>query len=249
VFGTLMLGPAYGYALARTLASPESPRHIAMVGVDPSGNRYDVTPPRHLRLVVTTQVLDLVGEGDAAAEIRQEWAAQHPEVETITLPVAGLALEVPLWAFEEPAGDLATRLCREPVAAFGGTALADLHGLAWTGPIGAEARRARDELASGRATSTSARTVIAGAVMAWWQDPDRDAALLALARESIVGVRTTGPDAYARPDKRPTATAAADRGEDDLREAFILHTLLAAPPSLARMRRRAPAFLARRTWP
>ncbi|MCG8425533.1 MAG: hypothetical protein MJE77_47245 [Proteobacteria bacterium] len=251
VFGTMMLGPAYGYTMIELFAEPDSPDRTVKVAIDFTGLRYDVHPPRTLRVLSCCRLLELMGEDEAAGEIAAEWNELHGEPDAILFPISGGTLGIPLDAMIEILGKaVIERLYSDQLGGFDGHSLSDIPGLAYGPHRAAEARRACDEILAGRVPSgQDARAVVAGAVLAWRQARPRHDEFLALARRAIVGVAETREDVYSRIEASPSP---GDQPGTDLREAFLLHTLLSPPPSLARLRpgqRGARGFLARRTWP
>jgi hypothetical protein len=253
VFGTLMLGPAYGYGMIELFASPYNPMRVASVALDQRGHvpRYDTHPPRHLRVLLCAHVLELTGEAEDAARIRNEWLATHGEIEAITYPVAGGAIGIPVAPLLEIVTEIANSLYGDGLEGFDGRSLSAIPGLDWGPHLAGASRRARSELLRGGSpTGQPARAVMAGAVMAWRQAPEREAEIIGLARRAIVGVTEYREDIYAPAEPAAlVAGAALERLQaDELREAFILHTLLAPPPALRSARRCAGGLIARGRW-
>ncbi len=252
VFGTLMVGPAYGYSMIELFSSQYDPSRVTHVALDPRARtpRYDTHPPRHLRVMLCAHVLDLVGELEHAERIRDEWTALHGEVDGIVYPVTGGAIGVPVGPIVERAGEIANSLYRDGLDGFDGHSLSAIPGVDWGPHLASASRRARDSLLAGRApTNERARAVIAGAVLAWRAEREREAELISLARRAIVGVTEHREDLYDRASFDDRAAAAArDLGGDELRDAFVIHTVLAPPPSLRSARRAAGGLISRRHW-
>jgi hypothetical protein len=273
VFGTLMFGPAYGWTAVEHFARPDSPLDIARVQVDESGRRYDEHPPRHLRIVAIAQVLEDIGQYDDAELLRDQWAALHDgDPEAIVFPLGGELVGLPSEPFVTIAAELAHRLYSEPLGALAGYRLPDIPGVDFGPHANQEALRARGELLGGRVPDQAdARSVVAGAVLAWREQPTRETQVLELARRAIAATGTfehaedayvtdayarPHPDAYARPHLDAYAQDEADDGGAvawapmSSREAFVLHTLLSPPPAAWRpmtpVAARARGFLARR---
>ena len=255
LFGTMMLGPAYGYSMASLFAQPDAPMRVITAYRTPDGRGYDSHPPRHLRVLLCTRALRLMGEDEAADEILDEWTALHGDQEVLWIPTTRATIGVPTEIMVDIGDDIITALYREGMDGLDGHALSDIPGLDHGPHQAAESRRARDELLAGRApVSQGTRAVVAGAVLAWHQDPGSQARILALARQAIVGVTETRRDIHAgaHADAYALDPLAAGRTprQHELREAFLLHTMLAPPRSVRRLRpgvRRG--FLARRTGP
>jgi len=253
VFGTLMAGPAYGYSMLELFASPHDPRRVATVALDPRGRmpRYDTHPPRHLRVLLCAHVLELAGEHESAASIRDEWTAIHGEIEGIVYPVAGGAIGIPIEPIVERMTEIADSLYREGLEGFDGRSLSAIPGVDWGPHMASASRRAMGEMLSGRApTSEPPRAVIAGAVLAWREQPDLEGQLIELARRAIVGVTETREDAYDSGGFEDQAAGDELRGleANELRDAFVVHTLLAPPPALRSARRAGGGLIARGRW-
>ncbi len=244
--GTLMLGPAYGYTMVALFAQPGAPEHTVTVATDSYGMRYDHHPPRALRVALCAHLLELCDEHEAAEELRELWARQHGAQETLWVPTSRGDLGLPLPLMIEIGSDLLTSLYRDGKEGLDGHALADIPGLDYGPHAAAEARRAAEHLRAGRAPQRQqARSVIAGAVLAWHTEPERGPQYLALARQAIIGATEHKQDAYSQ--DLPAAPTAHPIGHS--RDAFVLHTLLAPPPGLRHAQPRRRGFVARRSWP
>lgn len=243
VFGTMMMGPAYGYSMVSLFAEPDFPEQVTTVRINHSSTGYAEHPPRHLRVMWCARLLELKGEEAAADEIRAEWHALHGELTQLVYPTLIGNLGVPTEAIASIGYNLIDALYSRQFEGLDGHSLRDIPGLEYSVHRAAEARRSREEMLAGRAPSSHpTRAVIAGAVLAWHQQPERQAEFMALARRAVVGVTEHREDAY-----DGAADMFAGDGAD-LQEAFLLHTLLAPPPSL-RAYRGGSGFLSRRQWP
>lgn len=245
VFGTLMVGPAYGYAMLELFATPGNPVAIAQVGVDASGMAYAEHPPRHLRLLLCAHVLELINEDEAARALREEWTALHGEIDGVMFPVVPQgAIGIPIEPLEKVAKELANKLCTARLAAFDGHSLQDIPGVGYGPHESAAARRACTALLAGQPPVNEApRAVIGGAIMAWREGPEREIELMALARRAIVGVTESREDAYTEVD-----VVEYDSRGDDLRDALVLHTIFAPPPALRGVRRDPGGLVAGGRW-
>ncbi len=235
VFGTLMVGPAYAYAAMELFADPSDPMNVARVWVSRDGRGYDEHPPRHLRMIAIAHILDEISESDDAAIVREEWARRHGgDPESILFPMGHQLLGLPVEPLADIVKDIAHRIHDDQLRVLSGYRLADVPGVDWGPHEKAEAERVARELLSGKVPHyTNARSVVAGAVFAWRQAPDREAQLMALARRDIRAVGTTedSPDAY----DLDLFLGRGKRGGVSPREAFILHTILAPSPAVRRM--------------
>ncbi len=249
VFGTLMVGPAYGLSMIELFATTGYPLGVASVALNGDRSGYDTHPPRHLRVLLSAHVLELCDEDEVAATVRKEWQALHGEIAGIRFPVAPTgAIGVPIEPLLEIATGLADKLCASRLLAFDSHSLYDIPGVGWGPYEKAGSRRARAELMAGRPPSAeSARAVIAGAVMASRRRRKKEKKIINLARRAIVGVTEHREDAYS--SGLAAGGAAGDvRSAAGLREAFVLHTMLAAPPSLRRVRRDPGGLISDRRW-
>lgn len=238
--GTLMLGPAYGETMVELFAAPGpgGALQVARVQVDPYGYRYGVHPPRHLRVLWCARVLELCGEDEAAEAVRDRWTARHEPIEAIDLPTTVGLVGVPVDPLYQMGAEILERLYREPQDAFDGHPVSAIPGADWGPWMAAEARRARADLEAGRPpTSARPRAIIAGAVLAWRQDPAREEWLMAAARTAIVGDAEWVDGAQPTP-ARPARPAPAAGSAAYLREAFVLHTILGSPVALRSIRPR-----------
>lgn len=253
VFGTLMCGPAYVWTMIEHFAVPDDPAQIVRVRVDGTGLRYDEHPPRHLRFLAALHVLELIGQRDDVAELRAAWERLHGEPDGIYFPIGGQLIGIPLEPLATVATDLAGRLYGERMAAFNGYSLGSVPGLDFGPHANAEAERVRDELLAGQVPHhTGARSVVAGAVLAWHRASAREPEIIRLARAAIAaeGTFEDDVDAYDRAKQRVVVDDTDIGGVDGAREAFLLHTILSPPPSLRRMGVgvRTGGFLGRRGW-
>lgn len=253
LFGTMMMGPAYGYTMVALFARPDAPESVATVRLAPNGYSYDLHPPRHLRVLLCARALRLLGEHQAADELLAEWTAIHGEQPVLWVPTVERAIGVPMEIMEQIGDKIVTALHGEGMIALDGHALSDIPGLAYGPHRAAETRRACNALLAGRApTGQQARAVVAGAVLAWREAPERAAAIMVLARQAIVGVTETRVDAYSAVGnaRDMSWSSGSDLGSrESQRQALILHTLLAPPPSVRRRPSARQGFLARRSWP
>jgi hypothetical protein len=264
VFGTLMCGPGYTRAMFTLFAAQDDPREVLAVAVDPSGTRYDVHPPRYLRLIASCRTLERAGLDEDAAALRAEWDARHlldgAAPDRILYPIGARHLSVPLPPIEELVASLVDRLVDGPLDALDGEGLADVGGLGYGPHEHQDALRAREALLGGRVPSVrDVRAVVAGLVLAAAANPNAEAALLARARAAIPG-RDSGevrPDAYAQPASQvvpvlpgaPRAARTAARppvrsilpslarpSRALVREALVARAILGAPVAVARRR-------------
>jgi hypothetical protein len=250
VFGVLMVGPAYAWTMIEHFASPGRPEHVGWVYLDTDGSRYGEHPPRHLRLLAAARALDLVGQSDDAAAVRNEWAARHGGMpEHILFPAGSGRLALPAAPLAAIVEDIVTRLYGDQLDVLAGYRLADIPGVDFGPYANAEAERVSAALRQGQVPhATRARAVIAGAVLAWRAQPEREREFIALARRAIVGTGTLESHAPARVRRPSWPTRIANQ---EARDAFVLHTILAQPPSLARLGLRPvrdTGFVERRGW-
>jgi len=241
VFGTLMIGPAYGYTMVELFASPADPAAVSRINIDARGDRLAPHPPRHLRLKTVANILSAVGEDEAAEELVAEWQGIHGVPETIDLPLrGGGAVTVPMGIMEELLGEVCSRLYREQMHGLNGHALFDIPGVDYGPHEAAEVRRAKNEFILGNApTEHSARAVIGGLVLAWRQAMHREAEFLALAHHAIVGVTEHHEDIHDNAFDIPTSSVESTPGDQPSTvEALVLHTLLGPPHAVRDMARR-----------
>ncbi len=234
LFGTLMLGPAYGYSMAALFAAPKNPAEIMLVNTDDSGYQYDLHPPRHLRLLICAQALELVGQEDDAEALRDQWIEIHggDQPEVYLFPYGNQYMALPHEPIEMIAEELVQRLYVEQLQAFSGFRLQDIPGVDFGPAANARVMRVQDQLQAGQVPSTTnARAIIAGGVCACWSNPDRWQEFLTLARRAIPaeGTAESAPDAYDSASSTDLAPGLMDGGPVDLRQAFMLHTILARP--------------------
>ena len=235
VFGTLMLGPAYVITMVHLFASPDEPELVTQVGVDETGKQYVVHPPRHLRVLLCCDLLDRMGHHTEAVELEEEWEASHGYPAGISFPVPGFSVEIPVEPLREILEEICTRLAEEPLQAFGGYNLAAIPGVDYGPHRHQESLRSCDELLRGKAPKGhKPRAVIAGAVLAWNKEPEREQEILLRARHAIRGA-SEWIDHY---DMEEASSSVVGNGEPSPREAFILHTIFAPPLALSHKAKR-----------
>lgn len=240
VFGALMLGPAYGYAMAKHFAAPDNPRAIALVRFHVGGLSYDIHPPRHLRVLACAHLLERMGHERSGAELLEQWAEVHGDLpEHLLFRHDGGVIGLPLEPFAELALGLADRLYDEQLDALAGYRLIDIPGVGFGPHLEAETERASARLLAGQSPARAdPRAVIAGAVLATRAAPAQASSILLLARAAIAaeGTFEHAVDAYSA----QAATRAGEQqatGRAALREAFVLYTLLGPRAGLRGSRR------------
>lgn len=248
VFATLMLGPAYGHAMVQLFAAPDDPDAIVTVARRAGApGHYDVHPPRELRLRSCAHLLARMGQEDAAADILASWryAQRGDEPEALFLPHGAGYIALPLAPFADELVWLVDRLYDEPFAALAGYRLRDIPGADFGPALESQAEAARRAFVSGRVPEVrQARAIIAGAVLAARVQPESATTILELACMAIAaeGTFEHAPDAYEPAFFGHVVSASP---VEALRRAFILHTLLAPPPSARSIRPERGGFLAR----
>jgi hypothetical protein len=238
VFGVLMMGPAYGWSMIELFAMPQDPAQVIAVGIDASGRRYGVHPPRHLRLVIAARVLELVGQEDDARELRRAWSAVHGgATDRILFPLGGRLIGVPIEPMESLALELADRLYEQRFRALANRRLAEIPGVDFGPAQNARCERVAATLLAGSVPRTSdARAVVAGAVLAARRAPEREAALLRLARAAIraEGTAEASAGAYRAVPRAPAPVEAGGGGIEALRDAILLDAILSPSPAMRR---------------
>ncbi len=239
VFGTLMIGPAYGYTMVELFSSPANPAEVARVNIDPRRPMMAPHPPRHLRLKTAVKVLELAGEEDEAELLLAEWTKLHGVPETIDLPLrGGGAVTLPMQVMVELLEELCTRLYREPMQGLSGHALYAIPGLDYGPHEAQEVRRAKEELLKGMVPADHrARSVIGGLVLAFREARHREAELLSLAHDAIVGVTEHREDVHEDAYDLDEASGEADSTPGSAVDALVLHTLLGPPVSVRNLAR------------
>lgn len=250
-FGTLMVGPAYVHTMIELFASPYDPAAIARVHLGRDG-LYGEHPPRHLRFVFATEILDLLGQYDDTDDMREEWERLHGGIpDGIGFPIGGQMLGIPMEPMETITRELAQRLYSDQIAGLSEFRLPDIPGIDFGPHENAEAERVRRELLSGSVPhETNARSVIAGAVLAWHDEPDNERDFIVLARRAIDARGSFEQDVDAYRPETPDVRIGKPSGELDARDAFLLHTILSPPPSLRRLGfgAKSGGFMSRRGW-
>jgi hypothetical protein len=184
-FGVMMLGPAYAVTTMRIFARPDEPVQALAVSVD--GDEYEVHPPGHVRVAVVCRLLGRMGYGKIADQLEQRWRAQHKEPRSIFLPSKSTGwIRIEDAPFIERSLDVATALYRDGFTALRGIPLASMPGFDF-GPREHEgALRIQAAFLGGAAPSTTdARLLIAGAVLAFDARPNDNARLLRAARLAV----------------------------------------------------------------
>jgi hypothetical protein len=222
-----MCGPAYVTTMVQLFSHREEPLEVLLVGALANSGRLDTHPPAALRVAVALRLLVRLGFARDAAALRARWDEQNPVGESegaLLVPVHQRFFAVPAAPYVDLAWQMAERLYAGPLEALGGGGLRDVSGLDLGPHEWEEATRSKAAFLSGQTPRTwDPRAVIAGAVLAAQEKPDREAQVLALARKAIV--------AHGSFEQRPAQTAvevvAAD--EDPVRlvaESIVLGALL-----------------------
>jgi len=237
-FGVMMFGPAFVVTTAAIFARPERPQETLAVDVDEAGAAYEVHPPGHVRVVAACRLLARMGYGLAGVRLEEQWRARHGEPTGILLPVPEGWMRVPDEPFLDRAVALGASLYEEGFSALRGIPLSSMPGFDF-GPREHEAAlRARDELlADARVSTTDARLLIAGAVLAWAERPGEGVRLLGAARRAVGKLPLRVPDDGVGALPGATTTPAAL-----VRDAFLLDLLLSPPVSARALRTRAGAW-------
>jgi hypothetical protein len=228
VVGTMMVGPAYAWAMVEHFAAPKNP--LSTQVVTQRGTRYDHHPPRLLRLMVSAYVLELIGLAEVADDVRHDWARRHGGwPETILFPYGNAWLPLPLDAVAPLALYVAQEIYQRPFKALSGHRMCDIPGVDFGPHAIAESERVAAELLAGRIPHlTDARWVIAGATVAWHQAPDQQRRIIRLVRKAI---RATDSREHAHDAYDPTVRV-VDQAAVDLREMFLLREIMAPPLAL-----------------
>ena len=139
---------------------------------------------------------------------------------------------MPLEALVPHLEAIVERVVAGPLGGLAGEGLTDVPGLDYGPHEHAEAERARQSLVRGRVpTVRDPRAVIAGAVLAALEQPEREPQILADARAAIpaVGSSEIRPDSYATPAAGGTASALGPLDAAVLRDAIVLGEILRRP--------------------
>lgn len=231
VIGIMMVGPAYAWAMVELFPSPGDPSAIVRVGRDEAGVMYDAHPPRHLRLVLATYLLDKLGLEEVAQEVRQEWGRLHGGwPPSVLFPVGHQWVGVPIEAIAGLVIYVGDQLYEQPLEALGGYRLRDVPGIDFGIHAKAESARVTKEILAGQVPHlTNPRWVIAGATQAWHEAPHLQKEIIRLVRR---GLRAVGTFEHAPQARRAKAVVHDDA--IDAREAFLLHEIMSPPLALRR---------------
>jgi hypothetical protein len=234
VFGTMMCGPAYVATMLQLFGATSDVREVLIVPLDPTGQRYDPHPPRHLRLLAGCAVLERAGLHADARRLRAEWDARHTAArgpDRILFPYGDGLVPLPLELFTPSLTRIVEQLYAGPCDALGGFGLQDMSGLDYGPHEHADGLRARDALLRGQVPRVrDPRAVVAGAVLAALARPDAEAQIIADARAAIpaLGTSETFPDALGDPTPVDDPLR-LDRNA--LVDALVLREVLARPRS------------------
>ncbi|MEE8410752.1 MAG: hypothetical protein V3T05_14220 [Myxococcota bacterium] len=197
VFGTLMTGPAYVAAMLELFRADDDPGMV--VSVLQTGDAtpaYDPHPPRHLRLHINVALLGEMGLHTDAADLLREWNEMHQldgePIDFLLVPTLAGTASISLEPFVQVGRRIAQRLYDGPLHALKGRGLRAISGLDYGPHRHNETLRARNAFLDGAVPSVrDPRSVIAGAVLAARQAPDREASIMRLARQTIPALGTT----------------------------------------------------------
>jgi len=222
LFATMMLGPAYGWTMIELFSG--STDDVTRAPID--GGTFAPHPPRHLRLLNCAHLLAYMGHKSDADELLEAWG--HQGAEDLTLRTQfGEAVGLPIELMVTMSQDLVIALYTTQLDAFAGPSLESLPGVDYGPHEAAETKRATESFLARRLPETkSAHRIIAGAVMAWHEEPHREAEFLRRCRVAIVGEAEWAEPGLAATLGRGVGQAS---GPTSIRDAFILSTILGPP--------------------
>lgn len=240
VFGTLMCGPAYVATMVELFSFQNDPREVLFVPVDRRTGRYDPHPPRHLRVQAGCAVLERAGFGQQAKDLLARWRQRNQLPEEGAAPLYVLMgsswVSLPDAAVLPLTTALVERLYEGPHQALNGFGLQDISGLDYGPHEHEEALRAKADLLNGRVPGVrDPRAVIAGAVLAGLEAPEKDAVILDRARKAIsaVGTFETAPSVFdpaADSSDGLRSVAGLDFSDDAIVQAIVLQEILQRRP-------------------
>ncbi len=235
VFGTLMFGPAYVATMGEHFAFREQPQESLLVGQNHRSGRYDPHPPAYLRVYVGCWVLRRVGLESDASKIWNRWNTRHEflssseEEQCLYFPVDGEYVGLPWKIFTSTAEPILERLYSGPLAALSGMGLGSVAGLDFGVHQQAESLRACEQLLAGLVPKVrDPRSVISGAVLAYFQQPEAQQKILQLARAAIParGTLEHRSDAYRPAKLEKKSPTALELHPQALVEALVLREVL-----------------------
>ena len=230
-FGTLMLGPAYLFSMATIFAQPDRPVEILAVAAS-AGGGYEAHPPGHVRVLAGCRLLAMMGYGADSDAIARRWHHQHDAPDRVYLPTQlGRFVAIDDEPMVARAAKVGAAVYEEGMAVLAGMPLRSIAGLDY-GPREHQAALAiKAALLTGRRpTIEDPRLLIAGAVLAWVEQPSANERFLAAARALVVGLGE-------RRSPAGQGTAAIDGFDANmLGDAILLDALLRPPPG-SRLRR------------
>ncbi|MGB8332211.1 MAG: hypothetical protein WCE62_18955 [Polyangiales bacterium] len=185
---TLLLGPAYVEAMARTLRNPASAQRTA--AIFQTNGQIDPHPPARLRLYMATRVLHHLGRHREAERLWEQWEGEHSEVRFYYLPLGGQWVGLSDDAVHSIADSLIDVLLQQGWPELDGFQLLNVPGLPYLHAEHANVQRIVDSLSRGQAVKGNARWIMAAAVLAAAAQPTLHDQILETARRSIVGLGT-----------------------------------------------------------
>jgi hypothetical protein len=233
-FGTMMLGPAFVATMSWSFGSPREPV-VAVAAAPTKQGGFEEHPPGHVRVCCATRLLAQMGYGALADRLEANWRRAHKEPGYVYFPTrtgswAAVSDEVVI----ARALQVGATLYEQGLPALAGFPLRSIPGLDF-GPREHEvALQVKGALLAGRRPSVKdARLVIAGAVLAWAEQPKERARIMQVARELIDGVGVPKRRPKWAPESQEEDASAASPDAALWRDAIILDALM-EPRSLRR---------------
>ncbi len=234
---TLMLGPSYVESLLHTLASPRAPQRGSAILA--KRGLIAEQPPARLRLYMACVALAELGyeaEGDA---LWSRWEAMHPNAQLFFLPLGGNWVGLSEHALTNPADELVALMLSEPWPELAGFRLASIPGLPYGKREEAEVTKLSERLTEGVRVDADARWLVAAAVMAAAQTPERQAQVLAaarqsLSREAVAKPRPVVSSKAVRPSSIKAELRRSLRDPEAVRQAVVLGASLCPRPNRQR---------------
>jgi hypothetical protein len=229
--GATLFGPSYARALAALYAEPQATSRVTIIYLNQDGTVYP-EPPSHLRIHLVVAWLTQLGLGTEAEEVRRVWDEQHGYPSSFAFH--GRMATIPADVVLDTTAGLMAALEELELQAFSSRTITALPGISDWSHHGRECSEATRRFLAGEPARGRARALIAAAIDAAIQAPDRFAAIRNALYRSVASVERFGAQAERASSRAgaPTSPKGAltfPLGRRELVEALILGEVLLEP--------------------
>lgn len=227
--GATLFGPSYARTLARLHAEPQAASRVTTIYLNQDGTVYP-EPPSHLRIHLVVAWLTQLGSGGEAEEVRRVWDEEHGYPSSFAL--YGRMATFPADVLLDTTTGLMAGLEELELQAFSTRTLTALPGIADWSLHRREASDATTRFLSGEPARGRARALVAAAMDAALQAPDRVVAIRNALYDSVAsaeGMKVEQPKFGAGVPVASREGGIFPFGSRELVEALLLGEILLEP--------------------